>query len=350
MKTNRKLTICLAGIALVLGLIPVAAQEDGTDPGPGDQPQERQRLREQIRERIQQDPALDPQQRARMEQNLERCLRLGLDDEQVAALFPMSDREGQTAARHMLQWQERVMTAAEAGLAEDLLTDKLREGRMKGVDPTAIDGAMDRLQQHLRLAHREMTRAVEDGVTPSPDGTTERQLQRGMAMGLWRGLNEQDLEHLREQARVRARDGSCSMVDLAAAAETTTDLVENGIGHERSREMTGAAIQQGFTAREIRELGHVVRVAARRGGPPEEMVDWLQNRLRYGESMDGLVREMMHHGWLGPRDMSGPGGNSPVDNVIGGPGRHGSGPGGDPGSGNGSSGNGSNGSGSGNGN
>jgi hypothetical protein len=48
--------------------------------------------------------------------------------------------------------------------------------------------------------------------------------------------------------------------------------------------------------------------------------------------MDGMVREMMHQGWLGPRDMSGPGGNSPVDNVIGGPGRHGGEPGGGSGS------------------
>jgi len=339
MTTNRKLMICLAGIALVLGLIPVAAQDDGGAPDPGEQLQDRDRLREQIRERIGQDPSLDPQQRERMQQNLERCLRLGLRDDQVEALFPIAGQDGESASQHMLQWQERVMTAAEAGLAEDLLTDKLREGRMKGVDGAAIDRAMERLQQHLRAAHREMARAVEDGVTPSPDAATERQLQRGMAMDLWRGLHDEDLEHLRERARDRARDGSCSMVDLAAAAETTTDFVESGVERLRSREMTGAAIDQGYSAREIREMGHVVRVTARRGGPPEEMVDWLENRLRYGESMEGMVREMMHHGWLGPRDMSGPGGNSPVDNAIGGPGRHGSGPGGDPGGGNSGSGN-----------
>lgn len=331
MTTHRKLMIYVAGIALILGLVPVAAQDSDTTPDPGEQPQHRQQLREQIRERIHQDPALDPQQRQRMEQNLERCLRLGLDDAQVEALFPMDGREGPNQARHMLQWQERVMTATEEGLAEDLLTDKLREGRMKGVDPEAIDGAMNRLQQHLRLAHREMTRAVDGGVAPSPDAATERQLQRGMAMDLWRGLHEEDLEHLRERAHERARDGSCSMVDLAAAAETTTELVESGVERRRSREMAGAAIEQGVPAREIREMGQVVRVAARHNGPPEEMVDWLENRLRYKQSMEGLVREMMHHGWLGPRDMSGPGGNSPVDNVIGGPGRHGGGSGDGPG-------------------
>ena len=202
---------------------------------------------------------------------------------------------------------------------------------MKGVDPASIDRAMDRLQQHLRAAHREMNRAIEGGVTASPDVATARQLQRGIAMDLWRGLHEEDLEQLQLRARERARVRNCSMVDLAAAAETTTDLIESGVERRRSREMTGAADEQGYSAREIREMGHVVRVAARHGGPPEDMVGWMENRLRYGDSMEGMVREMMHHGWLGPRDMSGPGGNSPVDNVLGGPGYHGGGQGGDPG-------------------
>jgi len=191
--------------------------------------------------------------------------------------------------------------------------------------------AGDHPQQHLRAAHREINRAVEGGVSPSPDAGTARRLQRGIAMDLWRGLHEEDLEQLQLRARERAQVRNCSMIDFAAAAETTTELIESGIERQRSREMTGTAVEQGYSAREVREMGHAVRVAARRGGPPEDMVAWLENRLRHGESMDGMVREMMHHGWLGPRDMSGPGGNSPVDNVIGGPGRHGNGPGGDPG-------------------
>lgn len=329
MTVNRKLMIGLVGVALVLGLAPAAAQDDGAPAGSHQQSQDRSRLREQVRERIAQDPSLDAGQRERMQQNLERCLSLGLGDKQIEALFPIEGPHGETPSRHMLRWQEQVMAAAEAGLAEDLLTDKLLEGRMKGVDGMSIDRAMDRLQGHLATAHREMARAVADGVAAGPDDATDRQLQRGMAMDLWRGLHEEDLEQLRERARERARDGSCSMVDLAAAAETTTDLIESGLERARSREMTGAAIAQGYSAREIRELGHVVRVTARRGAPPEEMVEWLENRLRYGASMEGMVREMMHHGWLGPRDMSGPGGSSPVDNVIGGPGRHGSGDGGD---------------------
>jgi len=325
---------CIAVITLLSGWVPGLAQDDDADAPPGAQAQEREQLRQQIRDRIQQDPTLDPQLRERLEQHLERCLRLGLHDDQIETLFPLQGGESPARTRQMLQWQERVMTAAEEGLAEDLLTDKLREGRMKGVADQAIDQAMDRLQQQLRVAQREMSRAVEEGVEPSPDAAAERQLQRGMAMDLWRGLHEEDLEHLREQARDRARDADCSMVDLAAAVETTTDLVESGIDREQSRELAGSAISRGYSAREIRELGNAVRLAAKRGGPPEEMVQWLQNRLRYGESMDGMVREMMHQGWLGPRDMSGPGGHSPVDNVIGGPGRHG----GDGGGGSGSTG------------
>jgi hypothetical protein len=144
-------------------------------------------------------------------------------------------------------------------------------------------------------------------------------------MNMWRGLREDDLDQLRVQARDRARERDCSTVELAAAAETATDLIDSGIGHDQATDVMGAALKQGYSAREMRELGHAVRVTAQRGGPPEEMVGWVQSRLRSGDPMQRMVREMMNHGWLGPRDMSGPGGNSPVDNVVGGPGRHGGG-------------------------
>ena len=160
--------ICLAGIVFVLGLPPAMAQ-GGDAPDSGEQSQERRQLREQIQERIHQDPSLEPQQRERMQNYLEQCLSLGLRDDQIEALFPMDGEGSRTRSRHMLQWQERVMTAAEAGLAEDLLTDKLREGRMMGADAAAIDQVMERLPVEypggvLRLRPRWVTRSVRDRV------------------------------------------------------------------------------------------------------------------------------------------------------------------------------------------
>jgi len=258
-----------------------------------------------------------------MENQLERCLRLGLSDDQVEGLFPMPGAGNGMTAANMLRMQERVMAAAEAGLPVDLLADKLREGRMKGAAADAIEAAVVRMEEHARVAQREMRRAVEEGITPHGEEHAERHLQRGLALDMWRGLHEGDLVHLREQARLRARDGSCSTTELAAAAETTTALIEQGLDRQRSREMLGSGLQQGYTAEEMRRLGAMAQAAHRRGGPPEEVLELMEEQVQEGMQLEEMMRQMMRHGWMGPGDMQGHGAHSPVDDVIGGPGHHG---------------------------
>jgi hypothetical protein len=291
--------------------IPAAAQQGSTDP---------EQLRDRIRDRIRAEDGMDDALRLRMENHLERCLRLGLTDDQVEGLFPMAGPGNGMTAAHMLRMQERILAAAESGLAVDLLAGKLREGRMKGAAPDAIEGAMARMEEHLRFAHRLMQRSTEEGVTPSGNEETERHLQRGMALNMWRGLHEGDLEHLREQARLRARDGSCSTTELAAAAETTTSLIEQGLDRRRSREMLGQGLRQGYTAEEMRRVATMAQA-----GPPEEVLAWLEEHVGQGTGLEQMMQMMMRRGWMGPGDVPGHGAHSPVDDVIGGPWRHGGG-------------------------
>ena len=293
--------------------LPAAAQEATDDT---------EQLRQRIRDRIRTESGMDEAQRLRMENQLERCLRLGLSDDQVEGLFPMPGaRNGMTTA-NMLRMQQRLLGAADEGLPVDLLAGKMREGRMKGAAPDAIDAAVARMEEHLRLARREMRRAVEQGLNPGEEHA-ERHLQRGLALDMWRGLHEGDLVHLREQARLRARDGSCSTTELAAAAETTTALIEQGQDRQRVREMLGEGLRQGYTAEEMRRIGAMAQAAHRRGGPPDEVLAMLEEQMQQGAQLEEMVRHMMRHGWMGPGDMQGHGAHSPVDDVIGGPWRHG---------------------------
>lgn len=302
--------ILVLALTLVAAVwVPSAAQENFTDP---------EQLRDRIRDRIRTADGMDDALRLRMENHLERCLRLGLTDDQVEGLFPMAGPGNGMNAAQMLRMQERVLAGAESGLAVDLLAGKLREGRMKGASPEAIEGAVARMEEHLRFAHHLMRRSVEEGVTPSGNEETERHLQRGMALNMWRGLQEGDLDHLREQARLRARDGSCSTTELAAAAETTTSLIEHGLDRQRSREMLGLGLRQGYTAEEMRRIATMAQA-----GPPEEVLAWLEEHVRQGMGLEEMMQQMMRRGWMGPGDMQGHGAHSPVDDVIGGPWRHG---------------------------
>ncbi len=115
------------------------------------------------------------------------------------------------------------------------------------------------------------------------------------------------------------------MVDFAAAAETATDFIEQGVSRQRSRHMVGTGLERGYSAEEMRQLGHVIRASAGHGGPTDEMLRWMEQHMAAGDHMEHMTQQMIHMGWLGPRDMHGPGGHSPVDDVMGGPGHPGSG-------------------------
>jgi hypothetical protein len=248
-------------------------------------------------------------------------------------MFPAPGRERDLTAAALLGMQERVLATAEAGAPGDLLADKLREGRMKGAGPEAVEGALARLEEHARFAQQTMARAMEQGLSPGDGTAQQHQLQRGLALDLWRGLGEGDLDRLREQAQERARDGSCSTVELAAAAESATELIEMGVEPRRARETLALGLQQGYTAREMRQLSAMVRAAEQKGGRPDEALDEIEDHLRNGLRYQEMTQQMARHGWMGPADTagSGTGGHSPVDDVINGPGRHGDGAGQGPG-------------------
>ncbi|RKZ11784.1 hypothetical protein DRQ32_05150 [bacterium] len=144
-------------------------------------------------------------------------------------------------------------------------------------------------------------------------------------MNMWRGLEEGELDQLRTRARERLRDGSCDLTDLSAAAETATELKEMGVGSERAMNLCGEALRQGYSAEDMRGLGHMVMAAHRNGEPGDAVCDQLQDRVRAHEGLGDMQQHMMQNGWMGPESGGhGYGGGSPVDDVMGG-GHHGGG-------------------------
>jgi hypothetical protein len=288
------------------------------------QDQTRDQLRDRLRDRIDQDTSLGDQDRARLRQHLRDCLASDLETSQVEALFTAPAGKGLGS---MLQIQERIVAMSREGLPADLVAEKLREGRMKGASEAALEGALHRMEENVQRAHRFFENAHQDGVAAAQENATQRQLMRGVALNLWRGLETGDLEQLRERARQRLRNHACDGIDLAAASETACQLHELGIARQRAVTLAGEALENGYTAREMRQLGWALMAAKMRGGPPEDVVGRLEQGLRHGETMDGMFQHMMQNGWMGDGDGHHGGGTGPVDDVIGG------GPGGPGGSG-----------------
>jgi hypothetical protein len=275
-------------------------------------------LRERIRQRIENEEGLQEQERERLRQHLGECAQLGLDDETVAALFGESE-----PLRKQIRIQERVLAMAREGLPHEPVMQKLREGRQKGAGDEALEGVCERMEAHVRAAHRVMERAREDGLGRG-DADAERRRTREMATHMWRGLSEEEGDQLRERARLRLRDGSCTTEELVAAAETGTKLREMGIERGRAMRVAGDALQYGYTAREMRQLGWMVMTANAHGGPRDDVLDTLERGIRNQRQLAEMSREMWQRGWMGPADEHGGhhGGNAMNDATGGGPGGH----------------------------
>ena len=301
---------------LVLGASSALAQDDGETSGTQDQI----RTHERLMERIENDPNLDSGQRERMRKNLRKCEELGLSSGELNSLFP--DGNTSYSAETRLKIQAQVMTLAHEGRPVDLICDKMDEGQMKGASEPAMVRAAEQMGENLRYAHRYLEDAKNDGISGMDDPSQERQLERGVALNRWRGLNDGEFDQLKERARDRARDGSCELTDLCAAAESATELREMGVDSERAMNLCGEALQQGYKAREMRQLAWMVGEAKQQGGDGSELCDELQQRVRERQQLGEMVREMRGEGWMGSEwsggGEAGHGGHSPVDDVVGG--------------------------------
>lgn len=271
-------------------------------------------LRQRIRERIENEDGLQEQERERLRQHLGECKQLGIDDEITAALFDETE-----PLKRQIRIQERVLAMAREGLPVEPVMKKLQEGRRKGANEEILEQVCNRMEAHVRTANRIMQRAHQDGVEPDTPEAELRQT-REMAKYMWRGLKEEDMDQLRERARLRLRDGSCTTEDLAAAAETATQLHEMNVERQRAVRLAGEALQNGYTVQEMKQLRWMVMTARVHGGTGDDVLDTLEQGLRNQHQLTHMMREMQQHGWMGPADEhDGRGARSP-DDTGGGPG------------------------------
>jgi hypothetical protein len=333
-RISRLMAVILA--VLFLAATAAIAQDEGDEPlrtrdrerselrdGSGDPSGPMEQFRQRLERRIQAAGDLDEAARHQMRENLAACLRHGVDTEDVEAIFPAPETPGALDGQTCLRLQNRVVAMLEGDLPCEPLLAKVREGMTKRVAAGAIEGVATRLEQHVRQADRVLGEATKDGLEAPQEPQRRREMAGELAQHMFRGLGEGDCDQLRERARLRLRDGSCELEDLAAAAATTMRMREEGVAPRRALEVAGEALQAGYNAREMRELAHMVMASHRHGADLDEIMDGIENGLGDGMGAGEMYRHMMQQGWMGPADMPGPGGHSPGEGQGGGPGDEG---------------------------
>lgn len=263
-------------------------------------------LRQRISERIEGEQGLQAQEREQLRLNLGECKKLGLGDAATGALFSEDE-----PLRNQIRTQARVLAMAREGLPVEPVMEKLQEGRRKGASAEALEKVCTRMEEQVRAANRYMMEVRKAGATPG-NADAERTRTAEMARHMFNGVGQGDLDQLRERVRARLRDGSCATEDCVAAAEAMVKFRSMGVESERAARMAGEALQNGYTAREMRQFSWMVMAAKSHGGPQNEVLDTVERGIRNQYRISDMVREMYRYGWMGPGDeRGGYGGNDP---------------------------------------
>lgn len=315
--------IVVTAFAAFVGLGATAARAQVAEPPAGQGDMTRDQTRDRIHDRINDAQHLTDQQRQRMHQNLNACLEMNLPAPMLEGLFPEAGG-APMSGEDMIGLQERVMTAARDGMPVEPMLAKIQEGRTKGVPAPVLQRACDRMNECLHAADRIMRQSRENGIAPPDDPAQRRRVHQDMAMQVWRGITEDGYGELREQARLRLRDGTCDMSDLAAAGETATRLQEEGVDPHRAVRVVGDALRRGYRSQDMAQLQHMVVNRQRAGRTLDGFMGDMEYCLGTGMQAGQMYNYMMQHGWMGPGHMNGPWGSQDMDNV-GGPGHHGGG-------------------------
>jgi len=300
-------------------------------------------VRKNLHDNIDAAPGLTADERAAMNANLDACVELGIPASQLEAVFPDGDGKYQhkVSTQTMIKLQKRVMTMAREGMPVEPVLSKVQEGRTKGVAEPLLEQACVRMENNVRTANRIMTKAMNDGLEPPKDQAQQRRMNTEMAQQMWRGMNEEGYDQLRERARLRLRDGDCDTNDLVAAGEVATRLLESGVDPKRAMRFSGEALQQGYRAQEMKQIQVMIASQYRHGKSIDGFFGDMEHCMGAGMGAGEMHNYMMRHGWTGPGDMYGPGGYQPTDHKghggqsgggdQGGGGGHGSGGGGNDG-------------------
>lgn len=275
--------------------------------------QDQLQVRNRLHARIDEASELTADERTAMRANADACLQLGMSESTLDALFPGEEKQRHVSAQTMLRLQERAMKTAREGLPVEPVAAKIQEGLTKGVPGPRLEQACIRVEDNVRTANRVMKRAVQDGFEPTKDQTQSRHMHTEMARQMWRGMNEEGYEQLRERARKILRNGQCGIEDLVSAGELATRLMESGIQRQRATRFAGDALQQGYRTRELRQLQLVVAARHQSGEPMNGFMGDMEHCVGTGMRAGEMYNYMMRHGWMGPGDMYGPGGYQPMD-------------------------------------
>lgn len=201
---------------------------------------------------------------------------------------------------------EQVTKAGEKGLPTEPLTNKVKEGLAKGVEPKRIDAVLRQLVTHFESAHEILQESTAKGMVDAAQGNRQRALE-GLAEALSRGATA---EEVRELAKTTQGTGAkVSQEALASGAKSLALLKEAKIPMKDGAALVAEGLRQGYRSTELADLAREIK----RRGPEFQQgrlnLQHIRDQVSKGQRADRIFRDSDRGGSGGGDRMDRSGGS-----------------------------------------
>ncbi|WP_447977462.1 hypothetical protein [Candidatus Nitrospira bockiana] len=179
----------------------------------------------------------------------------------------------------------QVTRAAERGLPDEPLLNKVKEGLAKGVEPKRIETVLRDM-----AARMETAQAVLDelGRREGPADSGRRRAVEMLADAMARGMTADDARELVRQtreAKIRTSEEA-----FAAAAKGVAVMKEAGVPFKDGASLQAEALKQGFRSADLLELAREIKRRGREIQDGTLSLTQVQDAVRRGERPERIFR------------------------------------------------------------
>jgi hypothetical protein len=234
----------------------------------------------------------------------DRAVAAGIPAEDVSVIITRGLRQG-VESRHIESFLETATRVKEQNLPVRLVLDRVEQGLAKGVPSEKISGVTQRLSEHLAVARPIVNKFESGGVRASHAKGSDDAVET-VARAMEKSIPQAAVMETGE--RVKERKGSISLFNRAV--DTMTTFVGNGMTADQAAKMVHAAVDKGYSERDLDAMERYMANERRKNRPMDEVVSGMNSLMERGEMNDMQMQDRMGGGSMHGPNSGGMGGMS----------------------------------------
>jgi hypothetical protein len=223
------------------------------------------------------DDALPENTSLKIRNNTRQMVQAGMSQDDATQLT-RSMLQHRFQEENTIQAQKTLMETLQSGLPVDPVMNKALEGMAKNKPDEAIVQAMKKTQSRFAYAYRKAQEITTDE-------DSQDILGHSIAQGMGAGLQDEDIDRVMAQLHTRTRQMSQNRAeDLCLQTfQAARVMARLGVDPDNVSHVVSQALQNRFTARQMRQLGEEFSNQSQQGSP-NQLANQFAQQLGEGQN------------------------------------------------------------------